>query len=50
MADTTREHQATAGDTQRTANELAGLSYQLGTLVETPGDRDRPVGEIGPVR
>ena len=42
MADTTREHQSTAGDTQRTADQLAGLSYQLGTLVEAT--RPAPVG------
>ncbi|MCE0537173.1 methyl-accepting chemotaxis protein [Kineosporia rhizophila] len=33
MAEATREHQESAGGTKATADELAGLSYQLGTLV-----------------
>lgn len=35
MAETTRAHQAAAGVTQRTADELAGMSYRLGSLVQT---------------
>ncbi|GLY29973.1 methyl-accepting chemotaxis protein [Kineosporia sp. NBRC 101731] len=34
MAAATRNHQAAAGDTRSTAEELATLSYRLGTLVE----------------
>jgi len=35
MASTTRSYQAAAADTQRTADELAGMSHHLGSLVQS---------------
>ncbi|MBT0769596.1 methyl-accepting chemotaxis protein [Kineosporia sp. J2-2] len=45
MAEATRAHQATAGDTQTTADQLASLSHVLGTLVQSAG-RDTLPAEV----